>query len=69
MIVRFVGYAGFLLYNAKYNPIGGGYYIELPKYLANKKALINIQNLNNNRCFYLNIILGKNTPENIGHHP
>ena len=35
---------------AKYEPFKGGSYIPLPKYLANKKAIINIKNKDND-CF------------------
>ena len=35
---------------AKYEPFKGGYYIPLPKYLANKKAIINVKNKDND-CF------------------
>ena len=35
---------------AKYNPIRGSSYIETPKRIANKKAVINVKN-NDNRCF------------------
>ncbi|XP_065217650.1 uncharacterized protein LOC135843631 [Planococcus citri] len=39
----------------KYKPIGGSSYIPLPKWLANKKAIINIQN-NDQACFAWAII-------------
>ena len=35
---------------AKYNPIRGSSYIETPKRIENKKAVINVKN-NDNRCF------------------
>ena len=36
---------------SKYKPLRGSSYLQLPEKLKNKKALINIQNENNNGCF------------------
>ena len=38
------------LYTVRYNPLRGKSYIPLPKELADKKAIINMEN-NDNRCF------------------
>jgi hypothetical protein len=35
----------------KYTPVKGSSYIDLPVYLKNKKAIINVKNLNDNECF------------------
>ena len=35
----------------RYEPLRGSSYIPLPKVLANKKAIINVQNVNDNECF------------------
>ena len=34
-----------------YTPISGSSYIELPEFLANKKAIINVKNENDHKCF------------------
>ena len=41
------------LHAVKYEPLGGSSYIPLPKFLAAKKAIINLNNLNNedDECF------------------
>ena len=40
-----------VLYTVDYKPLGGGSsYIELPSYLANKKAIVNLQN-KDEECF------------------
>ena len=38
------------LHTVRYNPLRGESYIPLPEELANKKAIINMQN-NDNQCF------------------
>ena len=35
----------------KYKPLGGSSYIPLPKDIADKKAIVNVQNKNDNECF------------------
>ena len=35
----------------KYEPLSGSSYIPLPKHLQTKKAIINVQNKNDNQCF------------------
>lgn len=66
---RFMGFVGFTLRTNTYKPINGGSYIELPKELKGpSRGLTNIQNIDNNRCFWLNLILFKlGGPENINH--
>ena len=39
------------LHTVNYNPLRGETWIPLPKELANKKAIINIQNFKDNKCF------------------
>ena len=39
----------------KYNPLRGATYIPLPKVLANKKAIINVQN-DHNKCFMWSVL-------------
>lgn len=36
---------------APYNPLSGSSYIPLPSFVANKKAVINVENLNDHECF------------------
>ena len=53
----------------KFNPMRGSSYIKLPKFIANKKACINIQNFNDDRCFEYSILAGlhiiKQHPERV----
>src|SRR5262249_9018542 len=57
----------------EYKPITGSSYIETPKYIANKKATINIKN-EDNKCFKYCILYGlysneiKTHPERILHY-
>jgi hypothetical protein len=64
---EFVGYTGITLKLNTFKPINGGSYIELPDWLKGpKRGLTNIQNMNNNRCFWLCLILHKmGGPENV----
>lgn len=39
------------VHNSKYEPIRGSSYMILPDFISKKKAVINIQNLNDNKCF------------------
>ena len=39
------------LYTDKWNPLNASSYIDLPKFLKNKKAIINMKNMNCNKCF------------------
>jgi hypothetical protein len=51
----------------EYKPIKGSSYIETPKYIANKKATINIKK-NDNKCFKYCILYGL-FPDEIKTHP
>jgi hypothetical protein len=42
---------GLVVYNNKYEMLRGSSYIKLPLYIANKKAVINVKNLNDEECF------------------
>ena len=61
------------LHYDRYNPTRGGSYIELPKYIADKKACINIKNTDN-ECFKHSVQCGfykmyeKDHPERITHY-
>ena len=35
----------------KYAPLAGSSYIPIPKFLKEKKAIVNVQNKNDNECF------------------
>ena len=52
-----------------WDPIKGSSYIDLPKELKNKKAIINMKNKDNNKCFLWSVLRGLNPkdehPENI----
>ena len=39
------------LHTAKWDPLNAGSYIDLPPYLKNKKAIINMKN-QDDKCFY-----------------
>ena len=49
-----------------WDPIKGSSYIDLPPELKNKKALINMKNKNNNKCFLWSVLRGLNPKDN---HP
>jgi hypothetical protein len=57
----------------RYNPTRGGSYIELPEWIANKKACINIKN-EDNKCFKYSILCAtseiykKEHPERVTHY-
>ena len=46
-----------------WDPIKGSSYIDLPKELKNKKAIINMKNKDNNKCFLWSVLRGLN-PKN-----
>ena len=46
----FKSIASLEIHTVKYKPMGGSSYIPLPKYLADKKALINLKN-DDQQCF------------------
>ena len=50
---------------AKVNAIAGASYVELPDYIKNKKAIINIKN-DDKKCFLYSVLCALKTPEN---HP
>ena len=52
-------------HTVKYDPLGGSSYIPLPKFLAAKKAIINLKN-EDDECFKLAITRALNPVEN---HP
>ena len=67
---KFAGFLGFTLSCTKYDPFAGGSYMEKSKPLqGTKKGLINIKNMDNERCFWYCLLLGIVTPEVIGEHP
>ena len=43
------------IYTCTYNPVGGSSYIDLPKFLADKKFIINVRNYDD-RCFEYSIL-------------
>ena len=47
------------LHTVKYEPLRGGSYIDLPIFLKNKQAMINIKN-NDNKCFLWSVLRGLN---------
>ena len=51
------------LHTVSYNPLRGGTWIDLPKELKNKKAVINIQN-EDNKCFPWCVLRALNPKEN-----
>ena len=46
-----------------YKPLGGGSYIKLPKEIAVKKAVINMKNTNDDKCFLWSVLRGLNPVE------
>ena len=55
------------LHTVSYNPLRGETYIPLPKELADKKAIINIENKKDNKCFLWSILRYFN-PDNKNPH-
>ena len=53
------------IHTVQYEPLGGSSYIELPESLANKKAVINLNN-KDNQCFMWAVNRALNMPDN---HP
>ena len=53
------------LYTAEWNPLNAGSYIELPAYLRNKRAIINMKN-QNDKCFLWCVLRALNPKDN---HP
>ena len=58
----------------KTKPLNGSSYIPLPDWIANKKAIINIKNTDDNNCFLYSILCGvlgicdKPHPERVSHY-
>src|SRR3989442_1361012 len=44
------------IYTCTYNPVGGSSYIVLPKFLADKKCIINVKNEDDELCFAYSIL-------------
>ena len=42
----------------KYRPLAGSSYIPTPKKLLSKKALVNVQNLHDDKCFIWSVLAG-----------
>ena len=61
--VRFHSIIRLELHTVNYNPLRGENYIPLPKELADKKAIINIQN-KDNKCFLWSILRALNPDKN-----
>ena len=59
------------IHRAKINPLSGSSYKELPDFIKNKKAIINIQN-EDNKCFLYSVLCGleipKSHPERVSHY-
>ena len=55
------------LHTVKYVPLGGSSYIPLPKFLAAKKAMINLKNEDDEcfKCYYTSIKSRRKNPERI----
>ena len=48
------------MHTVAYKPLGGGSYIKLPKEIANKKAVVNMKNTNNEKCFLWSVLRALN---------
>src|SRR5688500_1054882 len=48
----------------KYRPWKGSSYMDLPDWIKNKKAVINVQNRNDNKCFLWSVISALHPAEN-----
>ena len=64
--VRFHSIIQLEIHTVSYNPLKGETYIPLPKELAKKGAIINVQNKSNNKCFLWCVLRALNLKEN---HP
>lgn len=45
------GIEGLIIYNNRYQMLRGSSYMQLSSYIARKKAIINVKNVNDNECF------------------
>ena len=70
---RVKGIESIVVHYDRYNPTRGGSYIDLPKWIADKKACINIKN-EDNKCFKYSVQCGfyklydKPHPERVSHY-
>ena len=48
------------MHTVAYKPLGGGSYIKLPKEIANKKAVVNMKNTNDDKCFLWSVLRALN---------
>ena len=48
------------MHTVAYKPLGGGSYIKLPKEIAAKKAVINMKNTDDNKCFLWSVLRALN---------
>ena len=51
------------MHTVVYKPLGGGSYIKLPKEIATKKAVINMKNVNDDKCFLWCVLRALNPVE------
>ena len=52
------------MYTVAYKPLGGRSYIKLPKEIASKKAVINMKNTNDDKCFLWSVLRALNPVKN-----
>ena len=52
------------MHTVAYKPLGGGSYIKLPKEIANKKAVVNMKNTKDDKCFLWCVLRALNPVEN-----
>ena len=64
--VRFHSITKFELHTVSYNPLREETWVPLPKELADKKAIINMQNNKDNKCFLWSVLRALNQKDN---HP
>ena len=48
------------MHTVAYKPLGGGSYIKLPKEIANKKAVVNMKNTDDDKCFLWSVLRALN---------
>ena len=51
------------MHTVAYKPLGGGSYIKLPQEIANKKAVVNMKNTNDEKCFLWSVLRALNPVE------
>jgi hypothetical protein len=52
-----------VLSTAAYQPIGASSYIQLPEYVARKRAVINVKNENDEKCFLWSVLASLHEPK------